>query len=70
MKRLLLCCSLLGLGTLPMASQAHQNTGAAQFHYSEGLSSFFLAKGEMPFVAANENSLRTIGLNWGITVFR
>lgn len=45
-------------------------TGGGYFHYSEALSFFLLAKGEIPFEAVNQNSLRTVGLNWGVTVFK
>jgi len=45
-------------------------TAGSYFHYSETLSFFVAAKGELPFEAVNRNSLSTVGLNWGITAFR
>ena len=45
-------------------------TLGAYHHYSEGLSLFLGLKGEVPLKAAHTNSLRTIGVNWGVTAFR
>ena len=45
-------------------------TAGGYFHYSPTLSFFWAAKGELPFEAVNRNSLSTVGINWGITVFR
>ena len=42
----------------------------SHFRYSDTMILFLGLKGELPIAAVNTNSLQTVGLNWGVTVFR